>query len=261
MLYSINFIKNDIVSHIERKTPFSLVRVGDGDLKLLVTLIDNKVNKVKFNRNGIPHNEGDKILRLYKNACNNANYTTSFEMYYTDKFWSRKFSPGTKKKVQNWKEIYKKIGIVNSNFCNPEIGHLLFLEDVNLMSEIKGKRICLITCFRNVERMLKKKGFNVTSIIIPALNKGHYSKYRNIVKQIRDKISDVDVFLIGAGALGMGYSNVIKNNGGVSIDVGQVMNIWSGQRKAGRFKGILRFNRKTLLFKLTEKVKKFRRHL
>lgn len=261
MLYKVNYIKKDIISHINNKEPFSLVRLGDGDLKLLLALVDGKVNPIKFNRSGIPHSHGKQILKIYRNGCNNSNYTSSFEMYHTDEFWNRKFSPGTKNKVQRWKGIYRRVGITNENFCNPEIGHLLFLDDVDLMNDLQDKRICLVTCFPQLRKQLKKKGFNIRVIQIPALNSGHYIQYRKICNRIEKIVDDVDIFFIGAGALGKGYSNIIKKAGGVSVDVGQVLNVWAGRRLAGRFRGILRVNRKNLTFRLADGVKKFRRYL
>lgn len=261
MLYKADHIKDDIITHINDKKSFSLVRVGDGDLKLLAKLIEGKVNAVKFNRSGIPHGNGKEILKIYRNACNNANYTSSFEMYYTPEFWGRNFSPGTKRKVKGWKGIYKKINITNENFCNPEIGHLLFLDDINLMKDLKDKKICLITCFKNLGKQLKKKGYDTKVIIIPGLNSGHYLKYPKVIQNIKNKVDEVDIFFIGAGALGKGYSNIIKKEGGVAVDIGQVMNVWAGENLAGRFGGILRVNTPKLTFHLTDKVKKYRRYL
>lgn len=261
MLYKIDHIRDDILDHVENKQPFSLVRVGDGDLKLLVELLNDKVNPVKFNRSGIPNDKGKEILRIYRNACNSANYTSSFEMYYTKEFWGRKFSSGTKKKVKGWRKIYKNVKIANTNFCNPESGHLLFLDDVDLLNNLKGKKICLITCFKRLGKLLRKKGFDADVIEIPGLYSGHFTKHRKILNKITQRVEEIDIFLIGAGALGKAYSNGIKKSGGVAVDVGQVLNAWSGENIAGRFRGILTLNRKTLLFSLTSRAKKFRQYI
>lgn len=259
MLYTVNYILSDIEKHLKSEKPFSLVRVGDGDLKLLDSLVKGNINKVKFNRSGIPENKLRWLLRIYRRSCNNANYTSSFEMYYSDKFWVRKFSPGTKNKVQNWKELYNRVGITNNNYCNPEIGFLLFLRnEKNLLDVIKDKKICLITCFSKPEQILKNKGFDVRTILIPKIGSGHYSKYKEIVSEIKGVIPKVDIFLIGAGALGKGYALVIKNSGGIAIDIGQVMNVWNGTRVPNRFKGVLSKSRKHLTFSLTNNSQKYR---
>jgi len=262
MLYTLQEVLDDIKINLENQQPFSVVRLGDGDLKLLDRLVHGKINPNKFDRSGIPHDKGKWLLKLYRRACNDANYTSSFEMYYTDSFWDRKFSSGTKKKIINWKELYEKMGITNTNFCNPEIGHLLFLTNrENLLEISKDYKVCLITCFPNAEQRLKRNKLNVSSIIIPKLNAGHYNKFEDIKKQIQDNLENIDLFLIGAGALGKGYSFIIKQGGGIAVDVGQVMNYWAGQRIADRFRGILNADPKGLTFRLTKRAKQYRKNL
>ena len=263
MLYKLNHILADINNHVKKQKPFSIVRIGDGDLKLLDALVLGRMNKQKFNRSGIPHNKGDWVLQLYRESCNSANYTSSFEMYYTDEFWHRKFSEGTKSKVLDWKRIYKKVGITNTNFCNPEIGHLLFLDQKNnLMNLMEGKRICLITCYQKVGKFLLKCGVeNADAIKIPAIGRGHYNQYTSVKEEIAKRIQDFDMFLISAGALGKGYTLCIKNLGGVAIDVGQVINFWAGRPIAGRFKGILEKGKQPGTFNLKQSSKKFRRYI
>jgi len=261
VLYNINYILDDILYHINNKEPFSLVRLGDGDLKLLVGLLEKEINKPKFDRSGIPYDKGKWLLQVYKRSCNSANYISSFEMYGTKKFWSRNFSGGTSKKINGWLKIYERVGIENENFCNPEIGHLLFLNDVNFLEKISHKKICLITCFPKLKTIMNKRKIDAKIIIIPPLNSNHYSKYKDIIKIIKKESKETDVFLVGAGALGKGYLNYIKRIGGVGIDIGQVMNVWSGKRIPGRFNNILQINRKTLLFKLNKKVENFRKYL
>ena len=259
MLYNVNYIKEDIIEHVKNKKPFSLVRVGDGDLKLLVKLNQGMINEVKFKRSGIPNDKGPEILKMYRESCNFANYTSSFEMYYTNRFWSRDFSASTKRKVKNWKKIYTSIGIKNENFCNPEIGYLLFLKNINLLKPLKNKKICLITCFADLEARFKSRGFDVFVIRIPRLYQNHYSEYNRIVKEIKKKMASTDIFLIGAGALGFGYALVIKKNGGIAVDVGQVMNTWKSGKVAKRFRNILKT--RNLLFELTNKTKKYEEYL
>ena len=259
MLYNVIHIKNDIVNHIKEKRPFSLVRIGDGDLKLIGSLIKNQSNEAKFQRSGIPNEKGKFILNIYKNACNNSNYTSSFEMYYTNEFWYRHFSKGTQKKIVNWKKMYKRVGIVNENYCNPEIGYLLFLSYVNLLNDLKEKRICLITCFPGIDKMLKSNGYDAFTIIIPGVNQNHFSKYNEIINKIKRVVNDTDIFLIGGGVLGRGYCDIVKENGGVAVDIGQVMNTWKNKIIPPRFKNIL--ISEGLLFNLSKPAQKYKDYI
>jgi len=263
MLYKLNHILADINDHVKSKKPFSIVRIGDGDLKLLDALVLGRMNKQKFDRSGIPHNKVDWVLQLYRESCNFANYTSSFEMYYTDQFWHRKFSDGTKSKVMDWKRIYKKVGITNTNFCNPEIGHLLFLDQKNnLLKIMEEKRICLITCYGRVGKFLLKCGVEKADTIkIPAIGRGHYNQYNSVKEKISERIEDFDMFLISAGALGKGYALCIKNLGGIAIDVGQVINFWAGRPIAGRFRGVLGKGKRPGTFEIRKRLQQYRKFI
>jgi hypothetical protein len=263
MLHTLDQILDDIKLHINEKLPFSLVRIGDGDLKLLACLIQGEINEQKFKRSGVPHEKAEWVLNLYRQSCNSANYTSSFEMYYTDRFWNRAFSKGTRQKVKSWRKIYKQAGIYNKNFCNPEIGYLLFLnESRNLLTVLKDRKVCLITSHPKAAKKLNKVAkIFTTAIEIPDINRGHYKVYKNTLTEIENRIKDVDVFFISAGLLGKGYSNKIKQCGGVAVDIGQVINTWNGRRVAKRFVGILKPDDQRLLFELTKKASQYRKYL
>ena len=208
MYHKFQHVLNDIEHHLNVGEPFSILRVGDGDLKLLWDIHYGKVNKQKFQRSGIPKDKAQFVIDIYRDGCNNANYTSSFDVYYTDKMWNRKFSDGTKIKVMNWKEVYKNIGIENDNFCSPEIGFLLFLHDVpnNLFNQMIGKKVCIITCYKNAATKLQRAGIDARTLLIPAVGKGHYKVYAERVKQLRKMVSrnKHDIYLNAAGALGKG---------------------------------------------------------
>lgn len=261
MLYSVNYILNDIIEHLEKKQPFSLVRIGDGDLKLLSALSKGRPNNIKFDRSGIPYNKVEWLLQLYRCSCNNANYISSFEVYKDQKLWHRNFSKGAKRIVDNWELIYEKSNIVNNSFCNPEIGHLLFLNSYNFFNRIKGRKIALITCFKQVYTYLLSQGIDGTIILIPPLNSNHYSRYNLILKEIKKVSKIVDIFFVGAGALGKGYLNYIKNLGSVSVDIGQVMNVWANKKLPGRYRGILTFDRQNMVFNFRKENEKYIEYL
>jgi hypothetical protein len=240
MLYNLDHILNDIETSILQKKPFSIARLGDGDLKLLVSSQANLPNPWKFQQQGIPLQHYKWICDLYKNSCNNANYVSSFDLYFDGSIWKRPMSAGMRHKIRDWKKIYKDSGIINENYCSPEIGFLFFLDEPrNLFSILKEKRICLITCFEVVEMKLRNLGYNVGSLIIPGRNQNQFQRYHKNIKRIIRRIQNYDVFLVGAGSLGRGYSNCIKNHGGIAIDIGQVFDAWAGRLLAKRIKNFV----------------------
>lgn len=261
MLYNLSHILNDIENCISQKKSFSIARLGDGDLKLLTVASNGHFNKWKFAQQGIPTSEHAFVCNLYKESCNNANYVSSFDMYFDGTLWRRPLSRGMRKKIQLWKRLYHKIGIKNQNYCSPEIGFLFFLnEPRNLFSILQNKRICLITCFSTVEGKLSGLGYNCTTFLIPGRNENHYKFYSRNLSQLSKIATSFDAFLVGGGALGRGYSNCIKMNGGIAIDIGQVFDSWAGFANPKRLKRFIIKNG-DLTFRLSSNAKQFRKYL
>lgn len=261
MLYNLSHILNDIKFHIENQLPFSMCRLGDGDIKLIANMLQGEAPKEKFKQQGIPTNKIAEILELYKEASNEANYVSSFDMYFTGELWHRPLSTGTRKRIKKWKDYYNKIGITNENYCSPEIGFFFFLHgEDNLFSILKDRRICLITSFSNIDVKINTAGFNSFSILIPPLSSNHYEEYENIKKKIKSKVDNFDVCLVGAGTLGRGYSQFIKQNGKVAIDIGQVFNAWNNRKIPQRLKSYLTVHSNGLTFKLTKANRQYRQY-
>jgi len=132
LFYNLDYILRDIELHMEKKEPFSLVRLGDGDLKLLLSFLRKRLPENKLKQQGIPIKAASikNVITIYRESCNNANYISSFDMYYEEskQFWPRNCSPKVIDIVKQWKSIYEKVGITNDNFCNPEIGFFFFLQ-------------------------------------------------------------------------------------------------------------------------------------
>jgi len=259
MLYNLNYILHDIETCINNKKPFSISRLGDGDLKLLTVASNGHFNRWKFNQQGIPVSEHEFVCKLYKESCNNANYVSSFDMYFDGTIWRRPLSRGMRKKIQFWKRLYRKVGIKNENYCSPEIGFLFFLnEPRNLFSILANKRICLITCFPRVEGKINGLGYNCTTFLIPGRNEHHYKVYYTNIEKLSKIATSFDAFLVGAGTLGRGYSNCIKANGGVAIDIGQVFDSWADFGLPKRLKRFL-IRTPNLTFRLQDNAKQFRK--
>lgn len=261
MLYKLQHILDDIKFHLEKELPFSMCRLGDGDIKMMANLLKGEAPEEKFKQQGIPTGKIPEILNLYKETANSANYVSSFDMYFNDEIWNRPLSPGTMSKIKKWKDYYAKVGITNENYCSPEIGFLFFLnESNNLFSILKERRIGLITSFPNVSFKLNSAGYNTHPIIIPPLSGKHYEKYETIKEKIKSTIDKFDIFLVGGGTLGRGYSQCIKQNGKVAIDIGQVFDAWDNGKMPPRLRTCLSLFPDGLTFKISKPNQKYRQY-
>jgi len=259
MIYKLDYILNHLSNCIENKSPFSIVRIGDGDLKIIRLALKKNYHEEKFRQQGLPKNDKifNKILTIYKEACQGADYISNFDVYFLKEYlWKRSVCEKTLRQMINWKDIYTKIGITNEDYCSPEIGFYFFLSQrKNLFSLMKNLNVCLVNCFPNVDASLNKMGYNTTMFQIPGRNQNHYSKYKNNLKILRQMARKYDLFLIGGGMLGRGYSNIIKRNGGICVDIGQVFDVWHNKKVPPRLKGLVKYNQENMMFSLTEKGK------
>ncbi len=257
-------ILSDIKYHIDNKKPFSICRNGDGDLKLIYSLLYDKViiGNSKLKQQGIPEDiDINEILEIYISSSNFANYVSGFDIYNNKNFWKRSFSKGTAKKIKNWKEIYNKVGITNNKYCSPEIGYFLFLDifDYNLLDLIKDKKIGLVNNYKESYEFLKSKSLDVIFIETPGRYSNHYQKRETIKEKILNVINNVDIFLVGAGTIGRNYSMLIKEHEKIAIDIGQVFDSWSRDFIPPRISKFVCYSKKDpILFSLTEEGLKYK---
>jgi len=254
-------ILQDIQRHLKKEKGFSIVRLGDGDLKLIRSLF-RKEYSAKLKQQGIPNDPKvfKKILEMYSVAMNAANYISSFDVYFHENspfYWPRNWNNKIKV-VKKWKKVYEKLNVHNDSYCNPDISFFLFLEseEGSLFDLLRDRKICLVTPFEQAKPLLEKFGFDVDLVLVPPRNGNHYTHFNLIMEKIKRK-KDCNVFLVGAGALGRAYSHLVKQMGKVAIDIGQVFDIWvSKKRMVPRLQTLLKMN-SNLTFSLTKKGKEF----
>lgn len=224
--------------------------------------------KKKFIRQGIREEYVKKLMEIYKNSANDANYVSGFDIWLSDKYWEKNKNRNKRNLfiIESWKKLYNKIGITNTNYCNPDISFMLFMENKNLLNDLKNEKICLITPWSNVKKKLKKKGFDVTRIDIPPLldmknvdnppTVWHSDMYEGKKLEISIMCKHRKIFLVGAGNLGRGYLGHIKKCGGIAIDIGKVMDAWDRGFISPRLRRYIKI--KDLSFYLTKEGKKYK---
>lgn len=262
MLFKLDHILNDVEKHINNKKGFSILRLGDGDLKMLNIMLNGGYAERKFRQQGIPNNrqEYKKLFKIIRTSCNNANYVSNFDVYFdSENYWGRNGKDKTLTKMKLWKDIYQNVGIVNTNYCSPEIGvYMCLRRKRNLFSLMKNRKVGLITPFERVSNRLNNIGYNTEAIVVPGRFGKHSSYYDETRKNIIGKIKEFDFFIVGAGFYGRGYSEAIRINGGVCVDVGQVFDVWNGTKIPKRIVGLINYHGKRMDFTLTERGKKYK---
>jgi len=251
---------SEIVTKIEEavnnRTPFSLIRFGDGALKLLRGFLEDKPFLLQHNRQeGIPLDFFDELVKMWAEYANEADFIDCHQDYFDDNLVTRdRTSGGVWELMRNWESWYKRIGInTDRDFCSPEAGILFFVENAkkNLMNILSKSSICCITNFYEAEKILSPFVKNVSIKLIPGFHGNHYDvSYKTIMREIKEEANSYDLWLIGAGELGRLYTGEIKRCGGRAIDIGKVFDAWVTGKLDKRLRKMVSFSKHRLLFEL-----------
>jgi len=270
-IYQIHEVLGKLDRAMRRKEPFGLIRFGDGTIKAVHSFLNNDVDQLKqiSRQEGIPINSFEKIIEFWKTSANICDFIDSPEVYFSPKFWARtkkhkkRISEKTIERLLNWKFLYKQVGIVNKNYCNPEIN---FLSCINrgfrrrtLPDLMKNKKICCITSRNDLKNILQK--YDVTILQIPGKNENQFSSFSNIIEKINTTALDFDLWLIAAGELGRVYPGLIKFKGGRAFDVGSLIDYWCNQEVPSRLIPYMKQTENPLKLELTDEGKEYLKYL
>jgi hypothetical protein len=256
------YIYESIEECLNNGGTFGICRFGNAEID---TIREGRLTDIRSISQGIPKNHINELMEIFKRSANTCDFVASMSVYYSPDYFNMHIS--RHQYYNESEQILKKLGITNNRYCNPDVGYLLFLEGkYNLLNLIRNRRICLITSKTEVYKVFERANISVGVIPVtpqtlrkewhehhpeePLCGRWHWYEYENIKEQIKNNINNYDIFLIGAGYLAKGYSAYIKDLGGISVDVGKVMNTWSGEGFY-RLNDYLKFS-DTLSFTLTE---------
>jgi len=287
-IYKVKEILEEIECAILNKKPFSLIRIGDGGVDFLRSVLTNNIERllVILGKEGIPHTKIYSIFYLFGKYCSQANFIDYPDIYHTKEFWPRFKKPKatliTKDwrntyndiKIYNnekfflmkqWKDIYNDAEIYNDQYCNPEFNFLSLLKGINeknLIDIIRNKTVYCITNFIETKPLLQTV-CNVKIIRIVGTGKNLYKRnYKDVTKFIKKNANKCDLWFVGAGEIGRIFSGMIKQHGGRTIDIGSVFDCWSGRKIPKRLeKFIFRISENSLEFRLTENGKKYGKYI
>lgn len=238
-VFKVNEILDELDKCINTRKPFSLIRFGDGGIKLLWSYLNKEIYNLDQigQKEGIPVDRMHFLVDSWRKYANAANFIDTVHVYYTTRFWPKlkndKLQPPkyTIRKLKSWKQLYQRIGINNVRYCNPEVNYLSALRlgrNKNIIDLIRNRKICVISKFSQKEIELTlpfcKQTYNIQ---IVGQYQDHYNRcFKYTTDKIKKISKDYDLFLVAGGELGRIYSGMIKEYGGRSFDIGFMLDYW-----------------------------------
>jgi hypothetical protein len=257
IINKINIVKtlhilNKLEFAINNKQSFGLTRFGDGTIKAIHAYLNNDYKQIIniSEQEGIPVSGFKKIINFWAASANYCDYIDTPEVYFSDKFWDR--TKGIKKKqmssktimrLKMWKELYDKIGITNTNYCNPEVNFLSCIIGSTikkcLPDILKDRKIYCITSRNDVKKKLSNY-FDINFFQISGKFDNQFNNsFSDVINEIDLHSTDYDLWLIAAGELGRIYPGLIKFKGGRALDIGSLIDFWCGEELPSRLKPYL----------------------
>ena len=271
-IYKVDEILEELDDAIKNRKPWSIIRLGDGGIKLIEGVLRNQNQKRLLDisdKEGIPMNKMYSVFYLWGKYARETNFIDSCDVYFNDEFWPRSINAPMIPLVRNWKKLYNDSEFITkkTRYCNPEVNFLMLLKGRykgkgNLIDIIRGKKICCITNYPKAVEVLKKIA-EVEMIKIVGFNQDHYKNcYKEVTKKIKRTANKYDLWFVGAGELGRIYSGLIKQCGGRAIDMGSTFDCWAGAGIPNRLKGYIRkISKYSIGFRLTKEGKKYKKFI
>ena len=258
----------ELEDSIIEKLPFSLIRFGDGGLKLMYSMARKNRKNVSIigEKEGIPKKDMQNVLDLWSKYANEADYIDTPSVYDGVSFWSRykkDFKPinsRTQLLLNDWVRIYNNIGIETNNrkYCNPEFNWLSILNhSPNLLQIMTDRKICFISVY---DRLPILSRYNITyKKIVGQYENQFKNSFLDVIDYIESHVDDFDLWLNSSGELGRIYSGRIKELGGRVIDMGFVAQYWQDYRnRPERFNKFMQPNLNNLsMIRLTQQGSNF----
>jgi len=244
-IYTTQEILNKLDWCIRYKIPFSHIRFGDGGIKFIHSILFDQADQldVIISKEGLPRNKITDVLDLWGYYARQADFIDTPEVYFNKTFWPRIKGPQkainveTKKKLQDWRELYNRAEFDNENYCNPESNCLFILDipsRINIFDLMKNRKICIICAKPQIKNILFKYDINILKIVGQWQN--HYDvSFKKIGKEIERTARNYDFWMVAAGELGRIYTGMIKQFGGRAIDIGFVIDFWTDNYLHPRF--------------------------
>ena len=231
-----------IQKSINKSTPLSVIRKGDGENVIIGFNVINGIKIIKYLRKLRHFNirlfnlKFQKFLKqeLIKSFLNADYLGVAKDHSYSS---IRKFD----KSISQYYKFNTK-NFVDSHF------HLEFVKNPNnhdLINEnaqkiISNKNIGLIS-HKNIKSFLNYHNSKlIAQYHLPKrdaglFNKMDFKKYYNIIEGIKKNNQNVDIWLLAAGPYAKLFSNYIKKIGGIGLDLGSAIDTWAGEYHSRKY--------------------------
>lgn len=233
-IYKTMEVLDSLEKAITDKESFSLIRFGDGGIKLIHSYFysDDKQLDLIVEKEGIPRDKIKNLLDLWTISATTADFVDTPAVYFQDDFWPRvkghkNMSQKTIDRLKMWKRIYEIANFDIQKYCNPEVNFLSCLdifEERGFPNCLKNKKFCIITSREDMHNVLKDYNFDL--VIVPGFTNYQYRVFPRVLNKIKNDAKNYDLWLVAAGELGRIYSGLIKFHGGVSFDIGSTIDFW-----------------------------------
>lgn len=256
-----SLLENELISRIKSKKPFSLIRLGDGEGDLLFWLKhkDNyphlaalstlKILTIMFGKKAPTPHQWDNFVHYLDLAINESdiigipNYqqtSLALEKLKSNDSLSFDFRGNTGiVAVRDYLSTKNDQFYQDKIICNWHVHHslLAFMSTIIVYAD----KVSAISCYPNILEVLQEN-FNITKgqlISIPpqasniknSPDEFHYpERFTDINDYLKktDSVEEGELFLVAAGLLGKYYCGLIKQQGGMAIDIGSIMDVWMG---------------------------------
>lgn len=236
-----------IINCLNAKQPLSIVRYGDGEAMVLNALNDTQsLNFILKKLLGYIPSFGDvvsiraNLIQAYREADIIGVPVKNRHMTDPNSYWYK--SNGILVDAVGSEYLVKK------EITNIDV-HSHFLDKGYYDQLLTGiDTLCYISC-RQLDESFKRRYEikNVYSFII-APEMYYTSGYDGLphfpdqYNQIKEWIKTIPVkgnlCLVGAGVVGKIYNNWFRDHGGISMDIGSIMDSWAGKRTRGQGRGM-----------------------
>tara|TARA_Y100001970_G_scaffold282988_1_gene397078 strand:- start:232 stop:1011 length:780 start_codon:yes stop_codon:yes gene_type:complete len=227
---------------IKNKTSLSVIRKGDGENVIIGYNVIKGIKLIKYLRKLRHFNIRRfdiKFQKYFKNelieSFKNADYLGVAKDYSYSSI--RKFDSD----ITSYYKLDRK-ELVDSHFHlefvkNPNNNDLI---NPNAQRLISNKKIGIISHL-NISKFLKYHNSNIIAqFSIPKrdaglFNKMNMRKFKGIANSISAVKKDIDVWFLAAGAYAKPFSNYIKNQNGIAIDIGSAIDTWAGEYHSRKY--------------------------
>jgi hypothetical protein len=252
-------IEAAIISAIQARQPFLLLRTGDGEGAFTrISLEDEcefaflyRANRHEFTRfwfkdQAVLDDPGfELVFRGYDRSLALADYWAGFHVEGINleyRIASRRGIAALMNLIRRAQLRAEQPGSVT--LCNPTVHYSLLLSGAFDRILTGLAEISVISCHSQLPGRLSHRYAipSVNFIRVPgemgrekilgssAAEGVHFpSRFNEICTILRNEVSPGQVFLVAAGLLGKVYCGIIKERGGIAIDIGAVADIWMGK--------------------------------